>query len=129
MDDQPSFRSTLRFIRDSTVKRTGHSKAAMAFFAASMLFVLAFPTMASAMTGYRANSGAFVTDSQKNMIAINSFAPVAYVVHDGLRINLTDNYMVAFASPSNPSYRLTESTAQSSRFILTASKVDSSLLQ
>jgi hypothetical protein len=108
MDDQPSIYSTLRLMRDGALRGVGQSKAAMAFFAAAMLFVLAFPTMASTMTGYRANTGAFVTDNKNNLMAVDSFVPVLYVVHDGQRINLTENHMVAI----RPWQRLTRASSR-----------------
>lgn len=99
MNDDASFMSTARIMRDFTTKRGLQSKTAMVFIVISMIYVLAFPTLASAMTGYTTNSAAFVADSQQNLLSFSSFAPVAYVIHDGWRVNLTGDYLVPFRKP------------------------------
>ncbi len=40
----------------------------------TMAFLLVWPTLAGAMTGYTSASGAFVTDNQHNLISFASFA-------------------------------------------------------
>ncbi|KAK4444532.1 hypothetical protein QBC34DRAFT_474791 [Podospora aff. communis PSN243] len=112
MDGQPSMYSTLHLMRDGAFGGVGQSRASMAFFAIAMPFVLAFPTMASTMTGYRAKAGAFVTDSKNNLMAVDSFVPVLYAVHDGQRINLTENYMVTIG----PWQRITRAISRPSDF-------------
>jgi hypothetical protein len=52
MQSEASFRATVRMIRDFTSRRGLKSKIAMVFMIATMIFVMAFPTLASAMTGY-----------------------------------------------------------------------------
>ncbi|KAK0724608.1 hypothetical protein B0H67DRAFT_568303 [Lasiosphaeris hirsuta] len=98
IDAQPSFLSTCRVIRDSATQKSKRSRAAMAFIAIGMSFVLAFPTLASSMTGYSGRSQSFVTDAQGNLISYTAFTPVAYIIRDGERINFTSNYVVPFSS-------------------------------
>lgn len=66
----------------------------MAFMTATMLFILAFPTLVSAMSGYDSNVASRIRDQEDNLIPFNKYSRVLYVVHDGSRINLTDNYWI-----------------------------------
>jgi hypothetical protein len=61
-----------------------------------MLFALAFPIMASAMTGYRAETLPFIKDKDGNLISAEQFTTVAYVIHDGARIMNTNEVAVPF---------------------------------
>ncbi|KAJ4361735.1 hypothetical protein N0V95_001628 [Ascochyta clinopodiicola] len=83
-----------RIIRDFSRRRGLHSRFAMVFIVLTMLFVLVFPTLGSAMTGYSGNVEAYVPDSAGNNILFSSFRPLYYVIHDGSRLNLTDEYEV-----------------------------------
>lgn len=60
LQSEASCRSIFRLIRDFTLKRQLQSKTAMVFMIATMIFVMAFPTLASAMTGYTANNVAVI---------------------------------------------------------------------
>ena len=91
---EPSTPSVLCLIRDFAFRRKLASKTAMAFMIASMIFVLGFPTLASAMTGYKVKTKAYVQAQNQQFIPFSEFSPVWYVIHDGSRINLTDEYMV-----------------------------------
>jgi hypothetical protein len=85
----------LRLIRDFVRRHRLRSKAAMVFMIASMSYILAFPTLGSAMTGYSANLQAFVEDGGKNYVPFKSFRHLFYVLHDGERIGLTNDFEVA----------------------------------
>ena len=102
LEGDASFRSTIRIIRDFVARKGLRSKVAMMCIVLNMIYMLAFPTLAGAMTGYTPASGAFVTDTEQNMIPFSSFVNVAYVIHDGPRVNLTKDYPV-------PYFRLTPS--------------------
>lgn len=104
MKDEVSAMSIFHVIRDFATNRGLRSRAAMIFMIMSMIFVLAFPTLVSAMTGYTTNREAFITDSQQNLIPFASFIPVAYIIHDGWRINLTGDYFVPFINVSFAPY-------------------------
>jgi hypothetical protein len=91
-----SFLSTIRTIRDFATRRGLQSKAAMTTIVMAMIYVLAWPTLASAMTGYTATSRSVVTDRQQNFIGFESFTQVAYIIHDGWRINLDGDFIVPF---------------------------------
>ena len=62
----------------------------------TMIFALAFPTLASAMTGYTGAVEAYVRDHQNsNYIRFDEFQPVLYIVHDGDRIGQHSDFVVA----------------------------------
>jgi len=68
----------------------------MCFIVFTMIFILTFPTLASSMTGYSVTNVAFVQSSDNNLIRFSDFQAVAYVIHDGPRINLTPDFMVTY---------------------------------
>ena len=94
LDKGPSISSIFRLFRDFTFTRGLHSKIAMGFILLNMAFVLGFPTMAGAMTGYSGNVQAFVPDQSNNLIGFSNFSLVNYVIQDGLRVNRTQNYLI-----------------------------------
>ncbi|KAI0886904.1 uncharacterized protein GGS22DRAFT_118950 [Annulohypoxylon maeteangense] len=98
LQDEPSILSVSRIIRIFISGRGLKSKLAMAFMILNMLFLIGWPTVASAMTGYTTAVKAFVPDYEGNYIAYADFQPIAYIIHDGLRVNLTNDYMVPFLS-------------------------------
>jgi hypothetical protein len=61
-----------------------------------MIFILLFPTLASAMSGYDANVDAYVLDSDQNLFPFRDYMRIKYVVHDGWRINQTGNYWITY---------------------------------
>lgn len=86
--------SILKLIREFSLNRGLASKIAMGFMVLSMTFILTFPTLASAMTGYQQNNKAFVSDISGNYVPFSLFSQVSYVIHDGQRVNLTKDYPV-----------------------------------
>ncbi|KAH4191342.1 hypothetical protein HBH42_123790 [Parastagonospora nodorum] len=52
----------------------------------STFYVLSFPTLMAAMTGYIATSEPYLEDSEGNLIAFEKIDPVIYVVNDAARI-------------------------------------------
>lgn len=91
---EPSIVGIPRIIRDFTLRLRLHSTVAMVFMIATMAYILAFPTLGSAMTGYSGNVKSFVPDHNGNYIAFESFRLNTYVIHDGWRINQTANFTV-----------------------------------
>lgn len=91
------------------------SNVAMAFMITTMGFIIAFPTLASAMSGYDANVGSYIPDYDQNFVPFSNFSQLLYVIHDGWRINETgkfwvvDNYTwpyyaYGYADPVLPAY-------------------------
>ncbi|KAK3292120.1 uncharacterized protein B0H64DRAFT_346694 [Chaetomium fimeti] len=96
LESDASPMSTYRITRDFTTRGPLRSKLAMACIVATMAFIIAWPTLASAMTGYAPATQAFVLDIENNLISFGSFTTVAYVIHDGQRVNRTKDYLVPY---------------------------------
>jgi hypothetical protein len=95
LDEGPSFWSTIGLMREFIWYRALDSKVAMTWMILSSSFVVLFPTLASAMTGYSGNSVPFVPDPQtENLLKWAEFNQLDYIVHDGNRIGLGDDYIV-----------------------------------
>lgn len=77
----------------------------MVYVVCAAIFILAFPTLGSAMTGYQTNSGAFVRGYGGELIKYSDFDFVAYVIHDGWRVNLTGDFAVTYARLSSRELR------------------------
>ncbi|KAI1118895.1 hypothetical protein F5Y14DRAFT_398091 [Nemania sp. NC0429] len=108
----PSFTSAYRLIRDFMLYRRLKSKIATTWIILSILFVFAWPTLVAAMSGYSPETGAYVTDIKGNFVPYNEFQLLAYVIHDGNRINLTTSFPVLYGfSSSFPSVNILISMA------------------
>ncbi|USP80363.1 hypothetical protein yc1106_07637 [Curvularia clavata] len=94
IENDASVLSTCRTIKSFITERRLRSKVAMAFMTATMLFILAFPTLMSAMSGYDSNVSSRVTDRSDNLVPFDDFQRVLYFIQDGSRINRTDNLWV-----------------------------------
>lgn len=94
IENDASILSTYRTIRSFVWQRRLRSNVAMFFMASTMIFILAFPTLISAMSGYDSNVASLVQDRDGNLILFNKYSRVFYVVHDGWRINQTGNYWI-----------------------------------
>lgn len=94
MQDGPSLRSVVRTLRDFTWFRGLRSKPIMSFMILTMMFVLAFPTLASAMTGYSANNQAWVKTDDVRQVLFSQFKRARYVINDGNRVGLSAKYAI-----------------------------------
>jgi hypothetical protein len=63
--------------------------------ACSSAYLIAFPIVVGAMTGYSTNIAAFAPDHNNALIPFTDFVPVVYVINDGSRLNLNDRYLVS----------------------------------
>lgn len=70
----------------------------MAFIITSIIFTLLWPTLAGSMTGYTPTSRAFMRDYTNNLVQFDDICPVSFVVHDGERINKTNEYVISYSS-------------------------------
>ena len=86
--------ATFRMVRDFTFRLRLRSKFAMCFIVTTLLYVLAFPTLGSAMTGYSAAVEAYLPDKSGNLIPFADWKLAACIIHDGRRINKSDNFHV-----------------------------------
>ncbi|KAJ4985482.1 hypothetical protein SVAN01_09047 [Stagonosporopsis vannaccii] len=94
IESDVSILSTCRTIKSFVRQRGLRSKVAMVFMAATMVFVLAFPTLMSAMSGYDANVGSRILDLEDNLIPFSNYSRAAYMIHDASRINKTNDYWI-----------------------------------
>jgi hypothetical protein len=56
------------------------------------------------MTGYSANVRAFVKTRDGNLVPFNTFQRVYFVIHDGQRVNKTDDFLVTVDYLSNGTF-------------------------
>lgn len=71
------------------------SRAAMFNMAMTLLFILAFPTIAGSMTGYATFNEPYVTSHSGKLFPFSDVRPVAYIINDGKRTaEFSDNYIV-----------------------------------
>jgi len=86
-----------RLISDFRFRHALHSKLAMSFVVFTMAFTLIFPTFASALAGYSANVDVFVITTEGNYVPFSSFEFAQFIISDGRRIGLGDDYVVTNA--------------------------------
>ncbi|KAL7619460.1 hypothetical protein AAE478_009999 [Parahypoxylon ruwenzoriense] len=91
---EPTFFSIGYLLRDFLSYRRLKSIIAMVFMILTLIFLLVFPTLASAMTGYTPVNKAFVRGNNDNLTPFSEFQVVTYIIHDGFRVNLTGNTYV-----------------------------------
>ncbi|KAI6083072.1 hypothetical protein F4821DRAFT_245572 [Hypoxylon rubiginosum] len=94
LHQEPTFFSIWHLLRDFISFRRLSSIVAMVFMIMTMIFVLVFPTLASAMTGYTPVTKAFIQNDGERLIPFSDFKVLAYVIHDGYRINMTTDAYV-----------------------------------
>lgn len=71
----------------------------MIFIAFMTIFVLAWPTTVSAMTGYDTNDVLYVTITVVEHMPFHYFDPVLYIIHDGSIVSgLTDEYKMPYSN-------------------------------
>lgn len=66
----------------------------MIFMVFTMIFIVAFPTIVSAMSGYDSNVDSYMPDLDDNFFRFGNFSRVLYVIHDGWRINQDGNFWI-----------------------------------
>jgi hypothetical protein len=96
LHQEPSIISIAQLLREAFRGCGIGSRAMTTLITLVMAYILAFPTLAGAMTGYTPVVGGFVEYYEGNFIPLESFQLLAYVIHDGARINLTTDYAVPF---------------------------------
>ncbi|KAK5059893.1 hypothetical protein LTR84_009776 [Exophiala bonariae] len=81
-----SITGSLKLARDLFKNPTMRAKFLIFWIIISALFVLLFPTMASAMSGYAANIDAYIATDDGNMIPYSKFHLIRYIIHDAHRL-------------------------------------------
>lgn len=75
-----------KLIRDFYSNATARAKIAVFWMILASIWVAAFPTFTSAMSGYSANIGEYITDRDQSLIPWNDFRLIYFIIHDGWRI-------------------------------------------
>lgn len=78
IQDGPTLRSTFRTFSDLARVRGLRSRIATLFIIFTMVFILAFPTLASSMTGYSASNQPWVKTDDINQVPFSEFRKVSY---------------------------------------------------
>lgn len=80
-------------------KRGLASKFAMSFMISAATFIVAFPTLASSMTGYTPKNEAYINTTSGRLSPFTDVFPAAYVIHDGNRVEgFTKEYGIPWKS-------------------------------
>ncbi|KAK2025729.1 hypothetical protein LX32DRAFT_675167 [Colletotrichum zoysiae] len=96
LQDQPGVYSTFYLARDFVRSRGLQSRAMMVIMVFVAVFVLLFPTLGSAMTGYSANNDAYIKGYDGTLIPFSDFKVAGYVIHDAQRINMTGEVVLTY---------------------------------
>ena len=94
LQQEPTVPSIYRLIRDFFLYKGVGSRTASTFIVTTTVFALAFPTFMNSMTGYVTKNSPFVQVPDGNFVPLSEFKGVVYVIRDGRRINMTDDYNV-----------------------------------
>lgn len=97
IEKDASLLSTCRIFKSFICQRRLRSKMAMVFITSTMIFILAFPTLISAMSGYDSNVASRLLDRDDNLIPFTNYTRVLYVIHDGWRIEKDGSYWITDA--------------------------------
>ena len=99
IQDGPTLWSTFCTFRDFAGVRGLRSRMAMLFIVLTMAFVLAFPTLASSMTGYSASSQPWVKTDDINQVPFSGFGKARdlYVLHDIYRVTAGNQDAIVIA--------------------------------
>ncbi|KAK6220077.1 hypothetical protein QIS74_05579 [Colletotrichum tabaci] len=101
LQDQPGIYSTLHLIRDFTRSGGLQSRVTMVVMIFVAIFVLLFPTLGGAMSGYSANNDAYVKGYEGTLIPLDEFTIVGYIIHDAWRINMTGDLLLTYPLLTN----------------------------
>lgn len=114
-----SMRALVNLIRDYFTNRGLRAKLAVSWMILALSYVLVFPTLMSAMTGYSgtfwhggtlleliaanfrpalATTKAYIQAPDGSQVEWSSFRLINYIIYDGWRIGLTGSYLVTAVS-------------------------------
>lgn len=96
MSKEISFTTLYGVICDFVAGKSLKSKVHRTLIIFIMLFVMAWPTLASAMTGYDTTTSAFVKTRDGRLVPFAYFMPILYMIHDGQRVGLSNDYLVPY---------------------------------
>ncbi len=96
---ESSLSSLFKISRDYRSNKGARAKFEIVWVTLSLAFILAFPTLISAMSGYSSNSQAFVRVNNSTLVPWADFRLVRYVINDGHRIGLNASSQVLTSIP------------------------------
>lgn len=100
MGKESELLTSLFLLRDFTTRKRLRSATTMVIIMFAMLFIMGWPTIASAMTAYDSINYGYVSMTDNTQVAFSAFRPILYVIHDGERVNLSSNYPVPYCNGS-----------------------------
>ena len=96
----PTFESSWILLRNFLTNRGWRARLAIAWVIIGSIYVLAFPTLVSAMSGYSTNVKAYMQNSEGNLIPWSEYREVQFLIHDAYRIGLINGNITD--DPSSP---------------------------
>ncbi|KAI0543983.1 hypothetical protein F4679DRAFT_589929 [Xylaria curta] len=103
LESEPSIFSTWTTAKSFIFQRRVASKFTSGFIIFGMFFILAWPTLISAATGYVPITWPVIreqgSEANPNLIAFSHFRPIAYIIHDFWRINLNTSLITCDEFP------------------------------
>ncbi|KAJ3573853.1 hypothetical protein NPX13_g4552 [Xylaria arbuscula] len=107
-ESEPSIASTWRMMKSFIFQKRLSSRISSAFIIFSMCLILAFPTLASAATGYAPITRAIIreqgNEQDPSFISFSNLRPIAYIIHDFWRVNTLDTSQVVFSNAKDSFY-------------------------
>lgn len=103
----PSLQQTISLLRDMITNRGIQGRLIMLWIVFSSLFVLAFPSLVSAMSGYNTNTASYLVDTSGEYIPWTNLQIVQFTINDGNRLGssgpiyVTDDYNCVFHGPDD----------------------------
>jgi hypothetical protein len=111
LQKEPSILSTLHMLQEFVRYRALHSGLGMAWIVLSAFFVIAFPTVSSAMTSYTPTTSPYIKDREEKWLPVDTVQHVDYMVYDAQRVpylnsngSLPIAHMDVNASVAYPTY-------------------------
>ncbi|KAK1962361.1 hypothetical protein LY78DRAFT_256407 [Colletotrichum sublineola] len=117
LQDQPGIYSTFYLARDFVRSRGLQSRVMMTIMVFVATFLLLFPTLGSAMTGYSANNDAYVKGYDGTLIPFDDFRVSGYIIHDAQRINMTNEVVLTYPDLHDPTSAIFGGSYVRSRFV------------
>jgi len=102
LQDQPGIWSTFYLARDFARSRGLQSRVMMTIMVFVAVFILLFPTLGSAMTGYSANNDAYIIGYDGSLKPFSDFKIAAFIIHEAHRINMTGDVVLTYPSLRDP---------------------------
>lgn len=89
LDNPNSLGGVSGLMREFAVLRRLPSMIGMIWIISSAVYLIVFPTFASAMSGYSSNNHAFILDPSGNYMDYDNLFLIDYIIHNSSRLNLT----------------------------------------